>query len=74
MARQYQEFQSRLDDVEKLQLYAQSAASHHQTLNASLAKAKSSEKHWESEVKDGMAHVIQAEKERDKAKQEARAA
>ena len=74
MARQHQEFQSRLDDIEQLRLYAQSTASHHQTLKASLAKAESSEKHWEREIKDGMAHVIQSEKERDKAKQEARTA
>ena len=54
MARQHREFQSSLDDAEKLRLYAQLAASQHQALNASLAKAKSSSKHWEQEAKDGV--------------------
>ena len=74
MARQHQEFQFRLNDIEKLQLYAQSAASHHQTLIASLAKAEASSECWENEARDGAASVIRAEKERDEAKQEARAA
>ena len=68
MARHHREFQYRLDDAEKLRPYAQSAASHHQTLNSSLAKAESSAKHWERETKDDAASVIQAEKERDEAK------
>ena len=68
MASQHREFQSHLDDAEKLRLYTQSPTSHHQTLNASLAK------HWEREVEDNMARAIRAEKERDEAKQEARAA
>ena len=46
MARQHKEFQSRLDDAEKLRLYAQSAISKHQALDASLAKAESQLKHW----------------------------
>ena len=53
MARQYKEFQSRLDDVEKLRLYAQSTVSKHQALGASLAKAKSRSKDWEREAKAG---------------------
>ena len=57
-----------------LLLYAQSTASHHQTLNASLAKAESSAEHWEREAKDGAVNVIRVEKERDETKQEARAA
>ena len=73
MAPQHREFQSCLDDSEKLRLYAQSAASHHQTLNASLAKEESSAEHWEREAKYCAASVIRAEKERDEAKQEARA-
>ena len=74
IAFQHREFQSRLDDAEKLRLYAQSAASHHQTLNASLTKAKSSSKHWEREAKDIAENVTRTKKERDDAKQEARAA
>ena len=35
---------------------------------------ESSANHWEKEAKDGTASVIRAEKERDEAKQEARAA
>ena len=74
MARQHQEFQSRLDDDEKLLLYAQLAASHHQTLNASLAKAESLAEHWQRDAKEGVVGVILAKKERDETKQEARAA
>ena len=66
--------QSRLDDTEKLRLYSQSAASHYQTLNATFAKAESAAKHWEREVEDSVTRVIRAEKERDEAKQEAKAA
>ena len=53
MARQHREFSSRLDDAEKLRLYVQSAASHHQTLTASLAKAEASSERWEKEARDG---------------------
>ena len=45
MACQHKEFQSRLDDGDKLWLYAQSAVSKQQALDASLAKAKSKLKH-----------------------------
>ena len=51
MAHQHREFQSWLDDTEKLRLYAQSAVSKHQDLDASLAKEKSKSKHWEREAK-----------------------
>ena len=68
MARHHREFQSHLDDAEKLRPYVQSATLHHQTLNTSLAKVESSAKHWERETKDDAASVIQAEKERDEAK------
>ena len=43
-------------------------------MNTSLAKAESSSKHWEREAKDSAKRTIRAEKERDDAKQEARAA
>ena len=74
MACQHQEFRSRLDDAKKLWLYAQSAASNHHTLTASLTKTKASSECWEKEARDGTASVIRAERERDEAKQEARAA
>ena len=43
-------------------------------MNASLAKAESSSKHWEREAKDSAKRTMRAEKERDETKQEARAA
>ena len=57
-----------------MRLYAQSAISKHHDLNASLAKAKSKLKHWEREAKVGAENIQRAEKERDKAKQEAKVA
>ena len=51
MARQYREFQSRLDDTERLWLYAQSAVSKHQALDASLAKVESKLKCLKQEAK-----------------------
>ena len=57
-----------------MQLYAQSAISKHQALNASLAKAKSKSKHWEKEAKVGVEKIERAEKERDEAKKEAKVA
>ena len=74
MAHQHREFQSRLDDAEKLRLYAQSTVSKHQALYASLAKAKSKSKHWELEAKVSRGKIAQMEKERDKAKQKAKVA
>ena len=74
MARQHREFQSLLDNAEKLQLYAQLVASQHQASNASLAKVKSSLKNWERETKDGAERIMRAKKERDEAKQEAKVA
>ena len=46
----------------------------HQDWNASLVKAESSSKDWEREAKDGEVRITQVEKERDKAKQEAKVA
>ena len=68
MARQQRKCQSRLDDADKLRLYAQSVVSKHQALDASLAKAKSKSKHWEREAKTGVEKIERAEKERDEAK------
>ena len=72
MARQHREFQSQLNDVKKLRLYAHSIVSKHQALEASLAKAKSKSKHWEREAKAGGERIAWMEKERDEAKQEAK--
>ena len=68
MARQHREFQSRLDDVERLQLYAQSAVSKHQALDTSLAKAESKSKHWKQGAKVDAEKIVRAKKERDEAK------
>ena len=73
MARKHREFRSLLDDAEKLRFYAQSAASLYQTLTVSLAKVEASSERWEKEARDGVTNVIRVEKERDEAKQEARA-
>ena len=62
MARQHREFQSRLDDAEKLRLYTQSVISMHQALDASLVKAESRSKHWEREAKVGAEKIRRAEK------------
>ena len=59
---------ARLDDVEKLWLYAQSAISKHQALDACLAQAKSRSKHWEQEAKAGVEKIAGVDKERDEAK------
>ena len=74
MARQHREFHARLDNAEKLQLYAQSAVTKHQALDASLAKAKSRSKHWEWEAKAGAKKIAWVEKKRDEAKEEAQVA
>ena len=74
MVHQYREFQSRLDDADRLQLYAQSVVSKHQALDASLAKAKSKEQYWKQEAKACAEKIEQVEKERDEAKQEAKVA
>ena len=69
MSRQHREFESRLHDAEKLWLYAQSAVSKHQALDASLAKAKSRAKHWERKAKAGGEKIVRMEKEREEVKQ-----
>ena len=74
MARQHREFQSQLDDAEKLRLYAHSVVSKHQTLEASLAKVRSRSKHWDFEAKAGREKIARMEKEMDEAKQETKVA
>ena len=60
-----------MEDTEKLRLYAGSATSKHRALEESLSKAKSLSKHWERKAKEGTEKTVGAEKERDKAKEEA---
>ena len=55
-----------------MRLYAQSAISKHQALDASLAKAESKSKHWKQEAKASAEKIERVEKERDEAKQEAK--
>ena len=71
MACQHRELYLRLDDVEKLQRYAQSATSKHQALEDGLGKAKARSKHWEREAKEGIERIAGEKKERDEAKVEA---
>ena len=53
MARQHRELQVRLEDTEKMRLYAGSATSKHRALEESLSKVKSWSKHWERKAKEG---------------------
>ena len=67
MVRQHREFQSRLDDAERLQLYAQSAISKHQALDASLVKVESNAKYWKQEAQASAEKIEREKKERDEA-------
>ena len=49
----------------KVRLYAQSVASDHRALSASLAEAESSSQHWESEARGSVERMARAEAERD---------
>ena len=71
MTYQHREFQSRLRNAERLQLYAQSAVSDHSALSASLAEVESRSQCWENEAKEGVEKVARAEAERDVARHEA---
>ena len=77
MARQHRDLQVRLEDTEKLRLYAGSATSKHRALEETLSKVKSWSKHWEWKAKEGtegMEKTAGAKKERDEAKEEAQIA
>ena len=74
MACQHRELHHRVGDVEKLQLYAQSAISKHQALDDAMVNAKVRSKHWEWEAKAGTGKTVSTERERDEAKEEARLA
>ena len=63
MTYQHREFQSRLRDAERLQLYAQSVVSDHRALSASLVEAELSSRHWEKEAKEGVEKMAHAEAE-----------
>ena len=68
---QHRELHQRLEDSEKLPLYAQSTASKHQALEEGLGKARSKAKYCEQKAKEGTERARKAEKERDKAKEKA---
>ena len=63
MTYQHQEFQYRLRDAERLQLYAQSVVSDHRVLSASLVEAELSSRRWEKEAKEGVEKMARAEAE-----------
>ena len=68
MACQHRELYLKLKDAKKLQLYAKSTTSKHQTLDDALVKAKTRTKHWEREAKGGVGKFARADKGRDEAK------
>ena len=74
MARQHRDLYHRLDDADKLQRYAQFAASRHHALEDDLGKAKVRSKHWERKAKEGVERITREENERDEAKAEAQIA
>ena len=71
---QHKELHHRVGDVEKLQLYAQSAISKHQALDDTMVNAKARSRHWEREVKVGAGKTARVERERDEAKGKAQLA
>ena len=71
MTNQHQEFQTRLRDAERLQLYTQSVISDHRALSASFAEAKSSSRRWENEAKGSVERMARVEVERDVARHDA---
>ena len=74
MTRQHRELQVRLEDAEKLWLYAGFATSKHWALEESLSKAKSWSRHWERKAKESTERTAGVEKERDEANEEAQVA
>ena len=65
MAFQYQEFQTRLREAERLRLYAQSAFSDKKALSASLMEADSKLRRLELEAREVVERAAHAEVERD---------
>ena len=74
MGHQHRELCHRLEDAERLQLYAKVAASEHRALKQSLGKAQSWSRHWERKAKEGFEKTTTAEKYREEAKEEAQVA
>ena len=71
MTYQYQEFQTRLKDAERLRLYTQSVIPDHKALSASLAEAESSSRRWENEARGSVERTAQVEAERDVSRHDA---
>ena len=70
MAHQHKELQARLEDAEKLRLYAGSATSKHRALEESLSKAMSWSRNWKRKAKEARMKTVDVEKERDEAREE----
>ena len=71
MGCQDKELRRRLEDAEKLWLYAKDVASERCALKDSPDKAKSQSRYWERKAKEALEKTAGAEKERDEAKEEA---
>ena len=74
IARQHRKLYLRLDDVEQLRHYAQSAVSKNNSLDDTLSKARAKSRHWEHKAKEGTKRATGTKKERDEAKKEAKIA
>ena len=71
MGCQYKELRHRLEDAEKLWLYAKAATFERRALEESLDKAKSRSRYWERKAIECSEKIVGTEKERNKAKDEA---
>ena len=65
MAFQHREFQTRLRNVERLRLYAQSVFSDKKALSASLIEAESKSRCLESKAREVVERAVSVEEERD---------
>ena len=72
--RQHKELLHRLDDAEKLQLYAKEAVSKHRALEESLDKAKSRSRYWKHKAKEGTNRTAGVENKGNEAMEEAQIA
>ena len=72
--RQHKELLHRLDDAEKLQLYAKEAVSKHRALEESLDKAKSRSRYWEHKAKEDTNRTAGVENKGNEAMEEAQIA
>ena len=71
MALQHHDFELRLRDAKRLQLFVQSRLSDQEALDASLKEAQLSSRSWELEAKEAMERAVRVETERDVARHEA---